>query len=137
MTNWAEISPKGTREKVYVILKETKKPLHFTEIAELIDTYKLGARKAHPQTVHNELIKDDRFVLIGRGIYALAEWGYCEGTIKEVLKDILAKSKTPLKREDILSEVLKLRKVKKSTVLINLNNEEIFERRNNLYSLRK
>jgi DNA-directed RNA polymerase delta subunit len=135
--SWPEISPKGTREKIYIVLKETRKPLHFTRIAELIDVHKLGSKKAHPQTVHNELIKDDRFVLIGRGIYALSEWGYFEGTIKDVLKDILEKSRTPLDKEEILSEVLKVRKVKKNTVLINLNNEHMFERRDNRYTLRR
>ena len=137
MRNWPEISPKGTREKVYLILKEKKQPLHFAEIAKLIDEYKLGAKKAHPQTVHNELIKDDRFVLIGRGMYALAEWGYKEGTIKDVLEEIIAKSDHPMSREEILSKVMKSRKVKKSTVLINLNNRALFEKQNNCYSLKK
>ncbi|MDQ1284513.1 MAG: HARE-type protein [Patescibacteria group bacterium] len=137
MRDWTEISPKGTREKIYVVLKETKKPLHFTEIASFIDKYKLGKRKAHPQTVHNELIKDDRFVLIGRGIYALREWGYSEGTIKDVLKDILAKSKEPLDREEILARVFKIRKVKKTTVMINLNNARVFERRGEGYTIKR
>lgn len=135
--NWPEISPKGTREKVYLVLKENKKPLHFTEIAKLIDEHGIGKRKAHPQTVHNELIKDDRFVLIGRGMYALAEWGYEEGTIKDVLEDIIGKSKHPMGREEILEEVMKRRKVKKSTVLINLNNRGLFQRINNAYVLKK
>jgi hypothetical protein len=113
LVHWKEVSPKGTRDKVYLVLKENKKPLHFTEIAKLIDKYKLGKRKAHPQTVHNELIKDDRFVLIGRGIYALKEWGYFEGTIREVLERILAKSAKPLSKEEILDKVLKMRRVKK------------------------
>lgn len=135
--HWDEISPKGTREKIYLILKETKKPLHFTEIALLIDQHKLGKKKAHPQTVHNELIKDERFVLIGRGIYALKQWGYEEGTIKDVLKGILEKSEKPLHRDEIVSEVLKIRKVKKTTVMINLNNEKMFQKKEDLYSVKK
>jgi hypothetical protein len=135
--HWDEISPKGTREKIYLILKETKKPLHFTEIALLIDQYKLGKKKAHPQTVHNELIKDEKFVLIGRGIYALKQWGYEEGTIKDVLKDILEKSEKPLHRDEIISKVLKMRKVKKTTVMINLNNGKMFQKKENLYSVKK
>jgi DNA-directed RNA polymerase delta subunit len=137
MIHWDEINPKGTREKIYLILKETKKPLHFTQIAVLIDKYKLGKKKAHPQTVHNELIKDERFVLIGRGIYALRQWGYEEGTIKDVLKNILEKSEKPLHKNEIIAEVLKIRKVKKTTVMINLNNETIFEKKEDLYSIRK
>ncbi len=71
LKSWEEVTPKGTRERIHLILKEKKRPLHFSEIAKLIDDYKLGKRQAHPQTVHNELIKDERFVLVGRGIYAL------------------------------------------------------------------
>jgi DNA-directed RNA polymerase delta subunit len=107
--HWMEINPKGTREKIYLILKETGKPLHFTQIAELIDKHGLSKRKAHPQTVHNELIKDERFVLIGRGTYALGEWGYSAGTIRQVLQDILEKKRKPLAKEEIMREVLKAR----------------------------
>ena len=137
LADWKEVSPNGTRERIYLILKEKKKPLHFTEIAKLIDEYKLGKRKAHPQTVHNELIKDERFVLVGRGIYALREWGYEEGTIKDVLEDILKKSQKPLSKDEILMEVLRKRKVKKATVMINLNNPKIFVREHNSYRIRQ
>jgi hypothetical protein len=136
MHDWKEINPKGTREKVFLVLKEANKPLHFTEIASLIDKYKLSKRKAHPQTVHNELIKDERFVLIGRGIYALKEWGYPQGTIKELVKDILKKNKRPMKKEEIIDDILKIRKVKKMTVMINLNNSNLFKRHNEYYSLK-
>lgn len=135
--NWAEINPKGAREKIYLVLKEKKQPLHFTEIAKLIDSYKLGKKKAHPQTVHNELIKDSRFVLIGRGIYALAQWGYQEGTIKDVITNILEKSEKPLDKEEILKEVFRVRKVKKATIMINLNNSRIFEKHKDSYSIKR
>lgn len=137
MKNWAEVSPKGTRERVHLVLKEHKKPLHFVEIANLIDKFELGKRKAHPQTVHNELIKDERFVLIGRGIYALKEWGYSEGTIQEVIKNILQEKKKPLKKEEIIEEVLRVRKVKKTTISINLNNTKIFAKKDNFYAIKK
>lgn len=137
LSSWKEITPKGTRERVYLVLKERGKPLHFTEIASLIDKYQLGKKKAHPQTVHNELIKDERFVLIGRGIYALKEWGYEEGTIKDVLESILRESEKPLGKEEIMEKVLRIRKVKKATVMINLNNPQIFVKVNSGYSVRK
>ena len=135
--DWMEISPKGTREKVHLILKEKKKPLHFTEIAVLIDEFQLGKRKAHPQTVHNELIKDDRFVLIGRGIYALKEWGYFEGTIREIIKMILEKNARPMTKEEVMKEILKMRHVKKTTIMINLNNKKYFEKKGELYTIKK
>lgn len=122
LSGWSDIKPRGTREKAHLVLKTAKKPLHFREIAALIDSYGLQKKKqSHPQTVHNELIKDKRFVLVGRGIYALSEWGYKRGTVKEVIADILRVSEKPLSREEVLAEVLKIRQVKKSTVIINLN----------------
>jgi Sigma-70, region 4/HB1, ASXL, restriction endonuclease HTH domain len=124
LVDWSEIQPRGTREKVHLVLKMAGKPLHFREIATLIDKHGLqGSKKtrSHPQTVHNELIKDKRFVLIGRGVYALSEWGYQRGTVKEVLEEIFSRIKKPLSREEALAEVLKVRQVKKSTVIINLN----------------
>lgn len=139
LVGWMEVSPKGTREKVYLVLKEHKRPLHFTEVAKLIDQHLLAkkGKKAHPQTVHNELIKDQKFVLIGRGIYALREWGYYEGTVKDVLKKILEEKKKPLKREEIMEEILKMRKVKETTVMVNLNNEALFEKVESGYRLKR
>lgn len=122
LSGWSDIKPRGTREKAHLVLKTAKKPLHFREIAALIDSYGLQKkRQSHPQTVHNELIKDKRFVLVGRGIYALSEWGYKRGTVKEVITDILRAADKPLSREEVLRAVLQIRQVKKSTVIINLN----------------
>ncbi len=119
----SEIKPRGTREKAYLILKMHGSPLHFKEIARRIDESGLqkSGRATHPQTVHNELIKDKKFVLIGRGLYALSEWGYKRGTVREVLQDILKTSGSPMRRDDILEEVFRIRQVKRSTVIINLN----------------
>jgi hypothetical protein len=126
LAKWSEITPKGARQKAYLVMREIGKPLHFREVASLIDEYKLSNRKSHPQTVHNELIKDKKFVLIGRGVYALSEWGYAKGTVKEVIEDILKKNKKPMKKNEILTQALAVRKVKRSTIVINLNN--FFER---------
>jgi DNA-directed RNA polymerase delta subunit len=122
LADWKEISPKGTREKAYLVLKETQSPLHFREIAKKIDEYHLNRKKTHPQTVHNELIKDRNFVLVGRGIYALTEWGYKKGTVKDVIEEIIKNSGSELGREELVSKVLDIRQVKKSTIVINLNN---------------
>ncbi len=122
IAKWKEISPKGTREKAYLVLKEAGNPLHFRDIAKKIDQYHLNKKKTHAQTVHNELIKDKNFVLVGRGIYALVEWGYEKGTVKDVIEEILKKTEKPLSREEILTKVLEIRHVKKSTIVINLNN---------------
>lgn len=122
-TSWSDIQPRGTREKAFLVLKTAGKPLHFREISAFIDQYGLQGKKrgSHPQTVHNELIKDERFVLVGRGVYALAEWGYTAGTVRDVVEQVLRQSGQPLSRDEILAAVLKVRQVKKSTVIINLN----------------
>ncbi len=122
ISGWKEIDPKGIREKAHLVIQETKKPLHFKEVAKLINEYKLNKKKSHPQTVHNELIKDDRFVLVGRGTYALDEWGYQKGTVKDVIENILKNKQKPLHREEIMKEVLLVRSVKPTTIVINLNN---------------
>lgn len=122
LAHWSDINPKIAWQRAYVILKEIGTPLHFRKIAELIDKHNLNKRKTHPQTIHNELIKNEQFVLVGRGVYALTEWGYKKGTVKDVLEDILRDNKGPMERNAILAKISKVRQVKKSTILINLNN---------------
>ena len=118
---WPEVNPKRIKDKAYLVLKEIGQPLHFKKIAELIPG-------ANVHTVHNELIKDPRFVLIGRGIYALAEWGYIPGQVKDIIFKILKEEGRPLTKEEIIEKVLKQRVVKKTTILMNLNNSKHFIR---------
>jgi DNA-directed RNA polymerase delta subunit len=113
-----------------LVFKKHGKPLHFTKVAELIDkfNYNLPNKKTYSQTVHNELIKDSRFVLVGRGIYALKEWGYERGYVKDVIFQVLKSAQKPLDKEEILEKVLKQRIVKENTVLLNLSNKNYFLR---------
>ncbi|HKK54387.1 MAG TPA: sigma factor-like helix-turn-helix DNA-binding protein [Patescibacteria group bacterium] len=70
-----EVKPKTINDKIYLVLKYNKeKPMHFTEIAERINEVAFDKKKANAATVHNELILDDRYKLVGRGLYALKEW---------------------------------------------------------------
>jgi hypothetical protein len=120
LNHWSEISPQGVKDRAYLVLKKERKPLHFTEITELINKLGLSSRTAYTQTVHNELIKDPRFVLTGRGTYALTDWGYQPGTVEEVITRILKECSKPMSREEILRAVLEQRQVKPTTVLLNL-----------------
>ncbi|OGZ33210.1 MAG: hypothetical protein A2V69_01635 [Candidatus Portnoybacteria bacterium RBG_13_40_8] len=120
LTYWPEISPQGVKDRAYLILKKEGKPLHFTLITELINKSDFGDRLAHTQTVHNELIKSPKFVLTGRGTYALAEWGYEPGTVEETIEKILKTNKRPMTKEEILEAVLLQRQVKPTTILLNL-----------------
>ena len=128
LIDWPEIKPRGVKDKAYLVLKNEKAPLHFRKITQLIDglEYNLPNKKTHAQTVHNELIKDARFVLVGRGLYALGEWGYTPGTIKDVISKVLTGKKEGAMQEDVVKEVLNQRMVVKNTILINLNNKKHF-----------
>ena len=126
LIDWPEISPQGVKDKAYLVLRKTNEPLHFTEITDLINKWGFAKRPAYVQTVHNELIKDPRFVLVGRGTYALADWGYESGTVEELIEKILKNSKKPLTKKEILDKVLAQRRVKPNTIVLNLQRSPKF-----------
>lgn len=128
LNKWPTVNPKNIRDKIYVILAENGKPMHFSEISESIKDSNFSRKNVTTQAIHNELIKDGRFVLIGRGIYALDSWGYSKGTVADTIADILRKSSEPLHRDEIVRRVLKNRQVKETTILLNLQSKPQFKR---------
>lgn len=137
LTQWAETSPRGVADKAYTVLRHHKKPAHFREITTLINSAHFDERQANSQTVHNELIKDNRFVLVGRGLYGLKEWGYITGTVADVLESILRDAKKAMSKEELMEEVLKQRIVKKNTIVLSLQNINRFTKVDkNLYTLK-
>lgn len=128
------VRAKGMRDYAYLVIKRHGSPMHFREVAASIT--ELFDRKAHEATCHNELIKDQRFVLVGRGLYALKEWGYADGVVKDVIVNVLEKN-GPMTREDIIDHVRRERYVKDNTILVNLQDTGIFTKdRNGVYSLK-
>ncbi len=119
------VNAKGMRDYAFLVIRKHGSPIHFKEVAKAISQY--FNKKAHVATTHNELIKDPRFVLVGRGLYALAEWGYMSGVVKDVIKKILDKEGA-LSKEKIVEKVLKERYVKENTILVNLQNPKFFKR---------
>jgi len=133
---WGSVDSKNVRVKsmrdyAYLTLKRHGSPMHFTEVARAIG--ELFGRQAHPATCHNELIKDQRFVLVGRGLYALSEWGYAPGVVKEVIRDILLKE-GPLTRDEIVERVKRERYVKDATIAVNLQNQQFTRTDDGRYS---
>jgi predicted Zn-ribbon and HTH transcriptional regulator len=128
LVKWPTVNPKNIRDKIYVILAEQSKPMHFSEIAGSIKDSSFKRKDVTTQAIHNELIKDKRFVLIGRGIYALDSWGFSKGTVSDIIVDVLSKSDTPLHRDEIVKRVLKSRQVKETTILLNLQSKPQFKR---------
>lgn len=116
---------RGIRDYAFLVLRRHGSPMHFSEVAKEIE--KTFHKKAHPATCHNELIKDQRFVLVGRGLYALSEWGYTPGVVADVIRNILKKT-GPLNREEIIDKVLKERHVKENTIVVNLQNPKYFKK---------
>lgn len=128
LMKWPSVNPKNIRDKIFVILEENGKPMHFSEIAGAIKSSDFKRKDVTTQAIHNELIKDKRFVLIGRGIYALSDWGYSKGTVADIITGILKEEGKPLHRDDIVRRVLKHRQVKETTILLNLQGKAQFKR---------
>ncbi|MEX2436933.1 MAG: sigma factor-like helix-turn-helix DNA-binding protein [Candidatus Paceibacterota bacterium] len=128
LKSWPEVEPKVVKDKAYLVLREKKQPLHFRDIAKSINDLGIDKeKKMHVQTVHNELIKDKRFVLVGRGMYGLKEHGYEGGTVKEVITKLL-KSNGPLDAKEVVELVNEKKVLKENTILLNLQNKKNFQR---------
>lgn len=125
--SWKHIHPRTLRDKIFYVLRGKNKPMHFVDIANAIVNQNFDLKNVNLQAVHNELIRYPDFVLIGRGLYALKEWGYESGTVADVIEGIL-KNQSSMAEEDIIAEVLKSRKVKKITIILNLKNNSKFTR---------
>lgn len=128
LVKWPTVNPKNIRDKIYVILADNGKPMHFSDIAKHIKDSDFKRKDVTTQAIHNELIKDKRFVLIGRGIYALDSWGYSKGTVSDIITKVLKKAGEPLHRDEIVKRVLKSRQVKETTILLNLQSKSEFKR---------
>jgi len=129
------IKTRGVKDYAYLVMRRHGSPMHFREVAAAIN--KTFGKKTHIATCHNELIKDDRFVLVGRGVYALKEWGYKTGVVRDVIADIL-KADGPMTKEDIIEKVMKERYLKKNTILVNLQNPKYFTKtKDGLYTIAK
>jgi hypothetical protein len=128
LVKWPTVNPKNIRDKIYVILNENSAPMHFSDIAKAIKQSNFKRKDVTTQAIHNELIKDRRFVLIGRGIYALDHWGFSKGTVADIIANVLEKANEPLHRDEIVKRVLESRHVKETTILLNLQSKPQFKR---------
>lgn len=119
------IKLRGVRDHAFLVMRRHGSPMHFREVAESI--LKVFGKKVNIATTHNELIKDDRFVLVGRGFYALSDWGYTTGVVRDVIKEVLDRE-GPLTKDEVIDKVLKERYLKKNTVIVNLQNIKYFKK---------
>lgn len=126
LASWGSVVPKRMSDKITLVLKREAKPLHFNDITRIINETKFDHRVAYAPTVHNELILNANYVLVGRGIYALKEWGYKPGVVADILVDVMRKAAQPMTREDLVAAVLKQRMVKRNTIHLALTNRKFF-----------
>jgi len=121
----SSIKTRGVKDYAFLMMRKHGSPMHFREVAKAVAS--TFDKKCHIATCHNELIKDPRFVLVGRGIYALSEWGYKTGVVRDVIKELIKKN-GPMTKEDIVEQVMKERYLKKNTILVNLQNSKYFKK---------
>ncbi len=120
------IKTRGIKDYAYLVVRKKGLPMHFRDVAkEIFAEFK---RKAHVATCHNELIRDSRFVLVGRGIYGLREWGHSGGIVRNVIVEVMNKSGRPLSKNEVIDLVKKERIVKDNTVVVNLQNPKYFRK---------
>jgi len=137
LMEWRHVNPRSIRDKAEIVLNKAKNPLHFVEIANRISEIGFDKKVVTVQAVHNELIRYDQFVLVGRGLYALGKWGYEAGTVSDVIERLLAKN-GPMTKKEIIKEVLDRRDVKIGTISLNLQKNPEFVRVGRaVYSLSK
>ncbi|MCL2782679.1 MAG: hypothetical protein FWD80_01695 [Propionibacteriaceae bacterium] len=127
LPQWSAINPHNIRDRIYIVLSHAGKPMHFTAIADAVNAGSFRDTVYSEKVVHNGLIKDPRFVLIGRGIYALAEWGYQRGSIADIITQVL-RNQSPLSSDEIVRRVLQVRQLSDRTIRLNLHTKPQFKR---------
>ena len=128
LKTWRFINPRSIKDRVLITLKNIEKPLHFTDIMKHVLEGFPGKKSVTPQAIHNELIRHDEFVLVGRGLYGLKEWGLAAGTVCDLIRSVLVENKSPMKRQEIIKAVLKKRDVRIGTISLNLQKYPFFSR---------
>lgn len=127
LQEWRHINPKSIHDKSLIVMRNARRPMHFIEIANAISSFGFDNRPVTIQAVHNDLIRYPEFVLVGRGMYALREWGYNPGTVADVIAAIL-QEQGPLTKKEIVRKVQEQRDIKIGTISLNLQKEKAFTR---------
>lgn len=127
-SSWREVLPKTINDKIYLVLKDHGKPMYYGDIAKRITELGFDSKNVNTATTHNELILDDKYVLVGRGMYGLKEWGYQNGTVADVVEAILKAEGKPMTKDDLTNAVMKQRLVKQTTINLALMNKNRFKK---------
>ena len=128
LSSWRHINPRSIKDKIMITFKNHGKPMHFTEIVNHVLSDFEAKKMVTHQAIHNELIRHEDFVLVGRGLYALQEWGMPSGTVCDLIRDVLVENGEPMKRQEIINAVLEKREIRVGTISLNLQKYPFFRR---------
>jgi len=129
LKSWRFINPRSIKDKILIILKKEGHPLHFSKIIEYVLNKFESKKIVTTQAIHNELIRQEEFVLVGRGLYGIKEWGLIAGTVCDVIKSVFEENSfEPMKRQDIINKVLEKREIRIGTISLNLQKYPFFKR---------
>ena len=121
-------------EKAFRVLQERGSPLHFSEIAKIINHAELNLGKGKRITVtnlKNQLIVDSRFKPIGRsGIWSLSDWdNVATKTITQIMEDSFHESGKSLFVKEVYQYVIARRPdASLKSVSVYLSNTDVFLR---------
>ncbi|MHC5744754.1 MAG: hypothetical protein ACYTXT_23215 [Nostoc sp.] len=121
-------------ERAFRVLQENGNPLHFSEIAKIINHAELNLGKGKRITVtnlKNQLIADSRFKPIGRsGIWSLSDWdNVATKTITQIMEDSFHEGGKALSVKEVYQYVIARRPdASFKSVSVYLSNTDIFVR---------
>lgn len=129
LSKWRDINPRSIRDKIMVTLRKHGKPMHFRDVVKHVTEDFPSRKTVTSQAIHNELIRQDGFPLVGRGLYGLQEWGMASGTVADLLVEVFEDADgRPLGRKEIIEKVLEKREIRLGTISLNLQKYECFVR---------
>ena len=123
LANHPEIALNGLAGYIRLVLRDAGEPLHFNQIADRIT--ELRGRNCHRGSCHNELVRRDEFILVGRGLYALDSMGYRPGTIADIIAAGI-KERGPMTQKEIIEYVSRERHVKTQSIVLTLGKKGMF-----------
>lgn len=121
-------------ERAFRVLQERHNPLHFSEIAKIINHIEFSLGEGKSITVanlKNQLAADNRFKPIGRsGLWSLSEWdNVATTTITQIMEDSFHESGKPLSAKEVYQYVITKRPDASSkSINVYLSNTDIFVR---------
>lgn len=100
---WLETYCSKHEDVAQHILECAGRPMHFTEIAELIRRKNSNFKELSDHSLHASLIRYDTFKIVDRGTYGLSSWKINEyRSVSTAIEDFLDARGLPQRRQEII-----------------------------------